>query len=148
MHIVRKHSQGRHNFDEMRMRMRMRTKNMLYGCMLVGLFCSGLQAAAQVTTDFARPTPTPAPIIFNAPNAIHSMDASDTIYSSIQISGTIIGNLSKQTAPGAIPLPAGAAIYPGFIDSHSHAISVTLAQSLDPAGKPYWISLANVNVML
>jgi predicted amidohydrolase YtcJ len=107
------------------------------------LIAGALQAAAQT-----KPTQSPGTIAFNAPNAIHSMDAANTVYSSIQITGGTISALSSQPIQGATNLPAGAAIYPGFIDSHSHAISLLLAQSTDPSGSPYWISLANVNVML
>jgi predicted amidohydrolase YtcJ len=107
-----------------------------------------LMAGAVQATAQTKPTQSPGTIAFNAPNAIHSMDAANTVYSSIQITGGTIKALSSQPIQGATNLPAGAAIYPGFIDSHSHAISLLLAQSTDPSGNPYWISLANVNVML
>src|SRR4051812_44096980 len=113
----------------------MRTVRMSFA--LIAIVAAG--AAAYAANDS---------IIFNAPNAIHSMDSSDTIYSSIAISGGKISALSTSANPGGINLPPGAAIYPGFIDSHSHAITLLTAQSTDPSGAPYWISLANVNVML
>jgi predicted amidohydrolase YtcJ len=90
----------------------------------------------------------PGSITLNAPNAIHSMDPANTIYSSIQITRGTISSLSSQPAQGGMTLPAAAAVYPGFIDSHSHAISLLMAQATDASGNPYWISLANVNVML
>jgi len=109
-----------------------------------------LLAALTAVSLAAQTSPThpPGSIAFNAPNAVHSMDPTNTIYSSIQITNGKISALSNTTIPNAIDLPAGAAIYPGFVDSHSHAISLLTAQSLDASGNPYWISLANVNVML
>jgi predicted amidohydrolase YtcJ len=106
-----------------------------------------LLSAIATTTSLAQTRP-PNSISLNAPNAIHSMDGSDTIYSSIQITNGQITALSNQPVQGATPLPAGAAVYPGFIDSHSHAFSLLTAQSIGSNGKPNWISLANVNVML
>ena len=90
----------------------------------------------------------PGSIAINAPNAIHSMDAANTTYSSIQITKGAITALSNDPIQGAMTLPANAAVYPGFIDTHSHAISLLTAQATDRKGNPYWISLANVNVML
>jgi len=109
--------------------------------------CNCLNAAGQEKkVTLSR---QPGSITLNAPTAIHSMDPGNTIYSSIQIANGTVSALSTQPASSpTITLPAGAAIYPGFIDSHSHAISLLLAQSTDPSGDPYWISLANVNVML
>lgn len=106
-----------------------------------------LNAVAQTST--ISPSRPPGSITVNAPNAIHSMNASDTLYSSIQITNGTVSSLSNQPASNpTITVPAGAAVYPGFIDSHSHAISLMLAASRDTSGNPYWISLANVNVML
>ena len=112
------------------------------------LLCFVFVGAAGAQTKPVRATATGGSIAFNAPNAIHSMDPANTIYSSIQIQNGTIQSLSNQTDSGAISLPTGAAIYPGFIDSHSHAISLLMAWATDSSGNPYWISLANVNVML
>jgi predicted amidohydrolase YtcJ len=106
-----------------------------------------LFSAIIAITALAQTRP-PGSISFNAPNAVHSMDGSNTIYSSIQITNGQITALSNQPVNGATALPPGAAVYPGFIDSHSHAFSLLTAQSVDSNGKPNWISLANVNVML
>ncbi|MFY0524052.1 amidohydrolase [Archangium gephyra] len=58
-------------------------------------------------------------------------------------------SLGSGTPPaGAIQLPAGAAVYPGFIDSHSHAVSFLVPTINGPDGSPFWLNLANVNVML
>ena len=113
------------------------------------LFCIGNNPAAIAQTETVPVKQAPGSITINATSAIHSMDATDTIYSSIQISNGNISALSNQPASTAtITLPKGAAVYPGFIDSHSHAVSLSLAKALDAKSHPYWISLANVNVML
>jgi predicted amidohydrolase YtcJ len=112
-------------------------------------FYAGNNLVAIAQTEAMPVRQAPGSITLNATNAIHSMDANDTIYSSIQISNGNISTLSNQPSTNAtITLPKGAAVYPGFIDSHSHAVSLSLAKATDANKNPYWISLANVNVML
>src|SRR5205807_2163344 len=128
----------------------MRAGKMIPTLIFAGLFCAGssVPVLAQANTPTPTPTPTPGTIAFNAPNAIHIMDQKNTTYTYIQITNVKIATVSNTPIPGAITLKSGAAIYPGFIDSHSHAISLLTAQSLDSKKQPNWISLANVNVML
>jgi predicted amidohydrolase YtcJ len=84
-----------------------------------------------------------------AAGSVQSMDANLSTYSYVAITNGVISELGSGTAPaGAIQLPAGAAVYPGFIDSHSHAVSFLVPTINDANGNPFWINLANVNVML
>ncbi|WP_224367634.1 amidohydrolase [Hyalangium versicolor] len=77
------------------------------------------------------------------------MDANLTTYSYVAVTNGVISELGSGTAPAnAIQIPTGAAIYPGFIDSHSHAISFLVPTINGPDGSPFWLNLANVNVML
>jgi predicted amidohydrolase YtcJ len=90
-------------------------------------------------------------MIINAPGGVVTMDPHGLVYAGIQISGGVIANLSaKPLANPTLDLSQfpKATIYPGFIDSHSHAISLLTAQSVGSNGAPNWVSLANVNVML
>lgn len=105
---------------------------------------------AAVTAQAAPPKVVrrqPGTIAFTTgPGMIHTMNGTTT-YSSIQITNGKISALSNDPVSNPTPLPPGAAIYPGFIDSHSHAISLLSAQATNSTGVPYWNSLANVNVM-
>ena len=80
---------------------------------------------------------------------IQSMDPANNTYGVIQIVDGVITELAASGNPPepVITVNAPAVIYPGFIDTHSHAISYLLAQSTGADGSPNWISLANVNVM-
>lgn len=94
--------------------------------LFASLVClGGLEIAA------ATPPPKQLPggtMTLNAPNAVQSMDAANTTYSGITITSGTISALSATALPNpTLTLPAGAAIYPGFIDSHSHAISLLTA---------------------
>ena len=75
-----------------------------------------------------------------------SMDG-DKTYNAIRIENGIIAPFPDKPVPGAPALLSPQVIVPGFIDSHSHAISLLTAQSTGPDGTPNWHSLANVNVM-
>lgn len=84
-----------------------------------------------------------------AAGSVHSMDANLTTYSSVAVTNGLISELGSGTPPAnAIQLPPGAAIYPGFIDSHSHAISFLVPTINDQNGNPFWLYIGNVNVML
>ncbi|HEX8411952.1 MAG TPA: amidohydrolase family protein [Thermoanaerobaculia bacterium] len=104
----------------------------------------GMSAAPKKLPKLRSPVRPGGTIGFVAP--VRSMDGNNTAYSSIQITKGTISSLGQPVANPTL-LPPGAVIYPGFIDSHSHAISLLTALATDPAGKPYWTSLANVNVM-
>lgn len=83
------------------------------------------------------------------PGSVQSMDANLTTYSYVAITDGVISGLGTGTPPAnAIQLPEGAAIYPGLIDSHSHAISLFVPTINDSTGNPFWLNLASVNVML
>lgn len=77
------------------------------------------------------------------------MDPNLTTYSYVAVTNGVISELGSDTPPAnAIQLPPGAAIYPGFIDSHSHAISFLVPTINDQNGNPFWLYVGNVNVML
>jgi len=108
------------------------------------MLLAALTAQAAPPKIVRRP---PGTIAFNTgPGMIHTMNGTTT-WSSIQITNGTISALSNDPASNPTSLPPGAAIYPGFIDSHSHAISLLTAQATNSSGLPYWNSLANVNVM-
>jgi predicted amidohydrolase YtcJ len=115
---------------------------------VLGLFVLALHAPIATAADPPMTKPGGS-ITLNAPGLVYSMDGNNTKYSGITITNGKISGLSATpyTTP-TITLPAGAAIYPGFIDSHSHAFSLLMAAAKSKTGVPYWVSLANVNVML
>jgi predicted amidohydrolase YtcJ len=115
---------------------------------VLSLVC--LLVCALSATAAERPMTRPGgTMTLSAPNLIYSMDPNGTVYSSITITnGTITGLSTSPNANPTITLPPNAAVYPGFIDSHSHAFSLLMASAKSMEGVPYWTSLANVNVML
>ena len=103
--------------------------------------------ASNLVAQPKAPRRLPGSIAFS--NAkVYSMDGSNTRYQSILITDGKIAKLTNDPIESSTPLPPNATIFPGFIDSHSHAISLLSARVKDRAGKPYWKNLGNVNVML
>ena len=110
----------------------------------------GSQAAPDATTSSASGTIAILPNSASDPPMINSMDPKASKYSYLQIANGLITSFDKSAVNPAtiITLPAGAVVYPGFIDSHSHAISMMTPTMKDLEGNPFWINLASVNVML
>lgn len=81
--------------------------------------------------------------------AVHSMDPQGHVYSYIQVEDGLIKTFDQPRQPAAntITLPAGAVVYPGFIDSHSHVSGFYAALQVDNQNNPLWMNLANVNVL-
>ena len=76
-------------------------------------------------------------VFAGAPGSVHSMDPSLTTYSYVAITNGVISDLGSGAPPAnAIQIPPGAAIYPGFIDSHSHAISFLVPTITDSDRNP------------
>jgi predicted amidohydrolase YtcJ len=114
-------------------------------CALLSVLFAAVTAQAAAPPKIARRPP--GTIAFTTePGKVHTMNGTTT-YSSIQITNGTISAITNGPVPNPTKLPPGAAIYPGFIDSHSHAISLLSAQATNSTGVPYWKSLANVNVM-
>jgi predicted amidohydrolase YtcJ len=118
---------------------------------LVHAFNAFIGAAVATAADPPLTKP-PGSITLNATindkGAIYSMDEAFDTYSGIRITNGIVEVSKTPYDKPTYTLPPGAVIYPGFIDSHSHAISLRMAAMTSPKGLPYWASLANVNVMM
>ncbi len=114
----------------------------------------GAEKGAQTTPDTAATSVSGTIAILpnsaSDPPMINSMDPKASKYSYLQIANGLITSFDKPAVNPAtiITLPAGAVVYPGFIDSHSHAISMMTPTMKDLEGNPFWINLASVNVML
>src|ERR1044071_4025190 len=132
----------------------MRFRNAVPGAVFLAaaLFTSCRSEKPQKSAE-ATPAPQslPAPVTGNvsfagAAGRIRSMDPKLSTYSSVTGTNGVITALGAgPPPPGAPSIPAGAAIYPGFIDSHSHALSFLVPKITGSDGQPFWHNLANVN---